>query len=188
MTISPDSSRRTRFSKWFETRVRAGGEGVGAVPGSMARGAYQSRGGGGGGGREREEGGEGEAEKWPATWVSAVCSRPIVEFSFGTWPFGVRPSSLRAIESARTRPPILLVSFLVPFIRAAACGQNMLAFPVRRSRVHMSRDNQSSTPFLSSLLPPLGSEVFMRGRGTKVLALRVYLYGKISFLWKIFNF
>lgn len=187
MTISPDSSRRTRFSKWFETRVRAGGRGLGPFqdPWPVERinhMAEEEE----GGEREREGGGGGEAEKWPATWVSAVCSRPIVEFSFGTWPFGVRPSSLRAIESARTRPPILLVSFLVPFIRAAARGQNMLAFPVRRSRVHMSRDNQSSTPFLSP--PPLGSEVFMRGRGTKVLALRVYLYGKISFLWKIFNF
>lgn len=58
----------------------------------MARGAYQSR----------DGGGRGEAEKWPATWVSGA--RPIVEFSYGTWPH-VRPSSLRAIESAHTRPP-----------------------------------------------------------------------------------
>lgn len=88
---SSNSSCRTRFSKWFETRVRE----VGAVPGSMARRAYQSRGGGGGGG--------GEAEKWPATWVSGALD-PLSSF-LSARGHGVRPSSLRAIESAHTRPP-----------------------------------------------------------------------------------
>lgn len=69
--------------------------------------------------------------------VGQRCSRPIVEFSFGTWPRRP-PIQFKSHRIRAHAAPILLVSFLVPFIRAAARGQNMLAFPVRRSRVHMS--------------------------------------------------
>lgn len=89
-------------------------------------------------------------EKKNGREMSGHVGRRLVEpgagFSFGTWPRP--PIQFKSHwDPACTRVAPLLVSFVVPFIRTAR-GQNTPAFPDRRSRVHMSRNNQSCSPCL----------------------------------------